>query len=50
MNSFRNSKENRKRMCERFHQEGVDVVVDTSAPSNWSSFATREEIHCGGHK
>ena len=38
-----------KKMCERLAGLGVRLVVDVSAPEDWSSFAERKEVHAGGH-
>jgi len=36
-------------MCLRLSQIGARVIVDTSAPEEWSRFAERKEVHSGGH-
>ena len=38
-----------KTMCQRISAIGVRLVVDTSAPEDWSQFAERREVHTGGH-
>lgn len=38
-----------KEMCEKIYALGVRLVVDTSAPEEWSMFAERREVHAGGH-
>ena len=38
-----------KAMCERISSLGVRLVVDTSAPREWSQFAERREVHASGH-
>lgn len=38
-----------KAMCVKLREQGARVVVDTTAPESWETFAERRQVHTSGH-